>query len=319
MDRFSAHIDRAWDLISKGNGYQALLAARQALGIDSESAEVHNLLGCIYAMDGDFSEALTCYRRAMDLDDEYLDPLLNAAELLLHSEDDADEAIRYCAIARSMACVDEELVEVVLLEVDALLNKGRFDDARSKLLEIKEKTDLSPVQNMLVGRSFLEIGDLEASRRFIDRALEQDPESGDVQYCHGLLLREEGLRVDAVFAFMSTLNSDRKVPALGWISKIGDVEKIGEQAISKLDARTRGMLSKTRIISALLPDDEQVRLEMDPRQVVFAEGVNLEHGCFERLWIFVKNFEHARISPFSVVDDLAEVIQGEVYSQKGPF
>ena len=57
-------MDRAWQLISKGDGVRALLAARQALAINAESPEVHNLLGCIYAMDGDFEEALSCYEKA---------------------------------------------------------------------------------------------------------------------------------------------------------------------------------------------------------------------------------------------------------------
>ena len=216
MDRFSAHIDRAWDLISKGQSIQALMAARQALGIDGESAEVHNLLGCIYAMDGDFTEAMSCYRRAMDLDDEYIDPILNAAELLLHSQADADEAIRYCDLAREMVSIEEELIEVVLLETDALLNKGRLDEARKKLMEIGESNGLGAVHNMLVGRSLYEIGDFEKSRAFIDRAIDQDPTYTDAWYCKGLLLREEGRRIDAVTAFNSVLESDMAKPVAGW-------------------------------------------------------------------------------------------------------
>ena len=94
MDRFSAHIDRAWDLIVKGDTIHALIAAQKALEIDEESPEVHNLLGYIYAMDGDLDEAISNYRQAMVLDDEYVDPVLNTAELLIQSDSDPAEAVR---------------------------------------------------------------------------------------------------------------------------------------------------------------------------------------------------------------------------------
>ncbi len=319
MDRFSAHIDRAWDLISKGEGIQALLAARQALGINGDSAEVHNLLGCIYAMDGDFGEALTCYRRAMDLDDDYIDPVLNAAELLLHSQEDADEAIRYCDRAREMVSLEEELVEVVLLETDALLNKGHVEGARRKLHEVGEPNGLNAVHSMLVGRSYYEIGDFEKSKRFINYAIEQEPTYTDAWYCRGLLLREEGCRIDAVAAFNSVLESDRNRPTVGWIKQIGSVEKLVDQAIQSLDENTRRMLNPTKIVVTSLPTREQICQEIDPRQTVYAEGIDLAHGCFERLWVFVKNFEHVRISPFTVVEDLAQIIQNEVLFSQGPF
>ena len=189
MDRFSAHMDRAWEMISRGQGVQALMAARQALKIDSESPEVHNLLGCIYAMDGDFGEALTCYQRAIELDDGYLDPVLNKAELLLHAHTSSDEAIQLCSRARSLVSVEEELVEVVLLEVDALLNMGRIDEARLKLMEIEPRSALGAFHSMLVGRAFYETGDFERSEAFIDRAIAKDDTLADagiaVGCCNG--------------------------------------------------------------------------------------------------------------------------------------
>jgi tetratricopeptide (TPR) repeat protein len=255
----------------------------------------------------------------MDLDDDYLDPVLNAAELLLHSKLDADEAIRYCERARSLVCIQEELIEVALLETDALLDKGRLEEARQKLVEVGESGSLTAVHNMLVGRSFYEIGDFEMAAEFIDRALEQDPAYVDAWYCRGLLLRVEGKRIDAVAAFMSVLENDRARPTVGWVAQIESVGKLVEQAIQGLGESLRKMLAKTEVVVASLPTREQVCQEIDPRQLVLVEGIDLTHGCFEKLWVFIKNFEYVRVSPCTMVEDLTEVIQSELLLSEGPF
>ncbi len=133
MDRFNAHMDRSWDLISRGEVTTAMIAARQALSLDRENPEVHNLLGYIHAVGGDFEDAIDCYRRAIDLDEWYLEPILNAAELLVHPEADPDEAIRLCHRASEMVNEPRELADITLIEVDALLNSGRDSMARDCL------------------------------------------------------------------------------------------------------------------------------------------------------------------------------------------
>ena len=56
MDQLSAHLDRAWDLIRKGDVRGAQTSAQQALDIDSQSPEAHNLLGFVASLQGDVDE-----------------------------------------------------------------------------------------------------------------------------------------------------------------------------------------------------------------------------------------------------------------------
>jgi Flp pilus assembly protein TadD len=84
MDQFSAHLDRGWDLVQRGDPRGAELSARRALEIDSQSPEAYNLLGYVAALKGEFDEATEHYRQAIALDDTYLEAMLNAAEVYVH-------------------------------------------------------------------------------------------------------------------------------------------------------------------------------------------------------------------------------------------
>jgi hypothetical protein len=130
MDQFSAHLDRGWDLVQRGDPRGAEQSARRALELDAQSPEAHNLLGYVAALKGDYEEAIDSYRQAIALDDGYLEAMLNAAEVYVHPLGEFDEAISMCDQALGLAETDDEIVDALLLKFDALLGKGEGDEAR---------------------------------------------------------------------------------------------------------------------------------------------------------------------------------------------
>ena len=50
MDQFSAHLDRGWDLVQRGDPMGAEQSARRALELDNQSPEAYNLLGYVAAL-----------------------------------------------------------------------------------------------------------------------------------------------------------------------------------------------------------------------------------------------------------------------------
>src|SRR4026208_1064402 len=92
MDQFSAHLDRGWDLVQRGDARGAELSARRALEIDGRSPEAYNLLGYVAALQGEFEDAMESYRQAIALDDTYLEAMLNAAEVYIHPLGDYEGA-----------------------------------------------------------------------------------------------------------------------------------------------------------------------------------------------------------------------------------
>jgi tetratricopeptide (TPR) repeat protein len=311
MDRFSAHMDRGWDLIGRGELTPAMIAARQALEMNRDNPEVHNLIGYIHAMEGEFDDALECYRRAIDLDEWYLDPILNAAELLVHPDADPDEAIRLCRRATEMDLEPWELADVLLIEVDALLNMGRDDEARELLGGIEEPESLPAPHQVLMGRALFDLGDLEGAKGFVQRSLDQDPSNPDGWYCAGLVAREEGRRVDAVIAFLSTMDRDLDLPRVPWAMADAELDALVRSVVDSLDPALRELLAGTRIVVEPYPSEQSIKDEGDPRQVVLARGVDRDRGAFESLHVYQLNFERVA-APMFAKEELGRLIAAEL-------
>src|SRR3954464_3585274 len=118
MDQLTAHLDRGWDLAQHGDPRGAEASARQALEIDPNAPEVHNLLGYISALNGDADEAVEHYKNALALDEGYFDAMLNAAEVLVHPLAQFEDAVEMCDEAISWAENDEELADALLIKID---------------------------------------------------------------------------------------------------------------------------------------------------------------------------------------------------------
>jgi tetratricopeptide (TPR) repeat protein len=302
MDRLSAHIDRSWDMISRGDNAAALVAARRALQLDRKNPEVHNLIGYIHALDGDFDDALESYRRAIDLDEWYLDPILNAAELLSHPDADPDEAIRLCRRAAELELSSEEHADAALIEIEALFSAGRDGEVVRRLDELEDVEALPPVYRAAIGRAFYDVGEIEKAREHVDAALGADSGLTDAWYCAGLIARDEGRRVDAVRAFLTVRKGDLELPRLPWgASSPEETTTAVAEAIGRLPVEQRLLLEGAEVRVTPCPDEGQVRDEVDPRQIVLAERVDADRGAFERLWVFSLNLE--RIAPPTAISD----------------
>ncbi len=165
MDQFSAHLDRGWDLVQRGDTRGADASARRALELDPNSPEAHNLLGFVAALEGEGDEAIEAYRQAIALDDTYLEAMLNAAEVYIHPLGDFDQAIEMCDQALDLAEVDEEIIDALLLKFDALLGKGDSEEAARVVARIPAGPYDNPNHAFLVGRAQLRDRQLRQGRR----------------------------------------------------------------------------------------------------------------------------------------------------------
>src|SRR5262249_26684610 len=187
MDQFSAHLDRGWDLLQRGDPRGAELSARRALELDSQSPEAHNLLGYVAALQAEFEEAIDSYRQAIALDDTYLEAMLNAAEVYIHPLGEYDEAIAMCDQAIELADNDDELVDALLLKFDALLGKGEVEAAAA----VTRRFPAGPFENanhvFLVGRAFYEVADVEKAAPLVEQAAVRSPKNPEAFYYLGLI------------------------------------------------------------------------------------------------------------------------------------
>ncbi|MBI2897338.1 MAG: tetratricopeptide repeat protein [Deltaproteobacteria bacterium] len=310
MDQFSAHLDRAWDLVASGDTHGARSSARHAQQIDPNSPEVHNLLGYISAADGDADEALEHYRQAMALDDGYLEPVLNAAELLVHPLADYDQAIQLCDEALEFAESPEELADALLLKFDALLGKGDKAAAAEVLEELPAGPYETANYDFLIGRAFYDVGRLDDAEERLVKAALREPQHADAHYYLGVIADDRGDPSVAGQHFVIVREIDARAPHVAWSPSREEFGKVVDQAISELPGELVVHIAGARIYPTEAPGIELCAEGCDPRIPVLVDGVDGDAAA--RLFVYQRNVERYCYSLEVMKTDLPKLIAREI-------
>jgi tetratricopeptide (TPR) repeat protein len=212
MDQFTAHLDRGWDLVHRGDLRGAQLSAEKSLEVDPQAPEAHNLLGYVKAALGHAEEALELYRTAISLDDTFVEAMLNAAEVLIHPLHDFDGALGMIEEALDFAENPDETADALLLKYDAYAHQGDRDGARRVVRTFPEGPFESARLDFLVGRAHFESGDQHKALRLLKHAIELEPGYGDAHYTLGLVHETLGDSKAMVIAFLRA----RAPPSMSW-------------------------------------------------------------------------------------------------------
>jgi tetratricopeptide (TPR) repeat protein len=144
--RYTAHLDRGWSLLDRGDLQQARNSAHQAMKIRPEVPDGAMLMAAISLAEADPEGSLEWYERAIEADAEYVDAQLAAAQLLLYDLDDPQRALGRAEIAREL---DEatlaDRVDLGLLEVEAVLGLGDHAGAAERLAGLAELGTLEQI------------------------------------------------------------------------------------------------------------------------------------------------------------------------------
>lgn len=310
MDQFSAHMDRAWDLVSSGDTRGARSSARHAQDLDPDNPEVHNLLGYICAADGDADDALEYYRQAMALDDEYLEPMLNAAEVLVHPLGEFDEAISLCDEALEISLSAEEQVDALLLKFDALLGKADKEGAARVLGDLPPGPYEAANYDFLIGRAYYDVGQPEPAARHLEAALQAEPEHADAHYYLGILADERGDLPKAVEHYSLVRELDRRIPRAAWSLPLADFRQAVDEALAKLTPELRAHIESAKVYCAEAPGMELVADGCDPRIPVLLDGV--ETGSGLRLFVYQRNVERMYYGVDLMKEDLQALVAREI-------
>ncbi len=293
MDQFSAHLDRGWDLVQRGDSRGAELSARRALELDNQSPEAFNLLGYCAALQGEFDEAIEHYRQAIALDDTYLEAMLNAAEVYIHPLGEFDEAVDMCEQALDLAETDDELVDSLLLKFDALLGKGDFEQAQAVCRQFPSGPFDNPNHGFLVARALYEVGDLDRALPLIDAAVKTHADNPEAWYYLGLLRDERGETAPATEAFLRSRELDLALPPPAWSLTRDTFRMTAEAAVEELPADLKAFLRPGEVYVADVPGVEVVVDGVDPRALLLLDGISAETGAAPtaRLFVYQRNVE----------------------------
>lgn len=322
MDQFSAHLDRGWDLIQRGDAVGAEASARRALELDAESPEAYNLLGFVSALRGEYEDARDHYRQAIALDDTYLEAILNAAELHIHPLPDFEEAERLCDDALDLVETDEERVDALLLKFDALLGQGRGDAARELCRRFPPPPYSNPAHAFLVGRAHYEVGDKLNAIPLIEEATRATPESAEAFYYLGLVRDEQGDEPGSTRAFLRSRELDLEAPVASWSLSTAAFLDAVVASLETLDPELRGWLDPEDVYVTTLPGAEVVVDGVDPRALLMIDSVSDSDGNDDsaerlRLFVYQRNVERIAGSVEHVVTEVRTALETELVTYLG--
>jgi tetratricopeptide (TPR) repeat protein len=314
MDRFSAHLDRGWDLVQHGDSQGAELSARRALELNKQAPEAYNLLGYAAALRGDFEAAIRHYNHALSLDESYFEALLNAAEVFIHPLAEYEEALEMCDRALELAETDDELVDALLLKFDALLGEDRMDEAKALCNRFPEGPFENPNHVFLVGRALYEVGDLERAAPLIEQSVKATPHNSEAYYYLGLMRDEQGDRARATQAFVKARALDLHVPPPDWSLSPEAFEHMVRQVLDTLPPRLRQSIRQDEIYVADMPGIEFVIDGVDPRALILIDDIASAgpHLPSARLFVYQRNLERLAGALESVEGELRAALEREI-------
>lgn len=314
MDQLSAHLDRGWDLVHRGDLQGARRSAEKSVEMDAEAPEAHNLLGYVCAVLGDSETALEHYRQAIALDESFIEAMLNAAEVLIHPVHDFDAAIALIDEALDWAEDEEEIADALLLKFDAYAHRGDDEAARRVLKTLPEMADASGRVSFLVGRAYFEIGDLAAARKHLERAVELEGSHADARYYLAMTLDGLEQRDAATLEFLRCRELDLALPRVHWSLPVAAFERRVRAAIEQLEPPLRTVLEGALIIVVEAPGAEVVAEGVDPRAPLLldarsGQGSEPRAG---RAFVYQRNVERQCEDGAVLEEELIEVLRAEI-------
>lgn len=316
MDRLSAHLDRAWDLVGRGDLQGAMRSAEKSLEIDDTSPEVRNLLGYVSAMEGRAEQAIEHYLEAIELDETFVEAMLNAAEVYLHPLHQWDEAAAMVERALEWIEEDEEMADALLLVFDAQMGRGDEDAAKKVLGRIPTGPFENAALTLGVGRAWFDVGEIERADPLIRAAAEADPSSADASYYLALLLERRGDRRAASVAFLQSRDADLRRPVPQDRPSPQEFEKRVRSGLGKLTAPASDVLDGALVIASDVPGAEVVADGVDPRAPVLLDDLSREGEPRRvgRVFVYQRNVERLLTgrSLLELEDVIAKAIADEV-------
>jgi tetratricopeptide (TPR) repeat protein len=322
MDQFTAHLDRGWDLVSRGDFTGALVSARKGVELDGESPEAHNLLGYVHQAEGRADDALEHYRQALSLDDTYVEAMLNAAEVLIHPLADYDGAATMIDDVLELAENSDEQADALLLKFDSLMHQGDREAAERVVRALPDGPYTNPSLDFLVGRALFETGDSEAAFQHLETATSRDAGNPDAHYYQALCREAKGDLQGATASFLRCREAELALPTPPWSLSAPQFERVVQQAVKRLTEPLSSSLDNALVIVSDLPGPEVVADGVDPHlgvlleELLDAEGhrAEPEHTPVRagRVFVYQRNIERASQGVLTIEDELVAMLEREL-------
>ncbi len=322
MDQFTAHLDRGWDLVNRGDLAGALVSAQKGLELDPESPEAHNLIGYIHQAEGRSEDALEHFRQAIANDETYVEAMLNAAEVLIHGMRDFESGLSMLEEALDYAEGDDEIADAQLLRFDALMHQGDRDAATKLALNLPEGPFEGTHLDFMIGRAKFETGDLDGAEKHLARAVELDGQPGDAFYYQALVREARGDDVGATLFFLQAREADLRGPRPAWAITQAHFERRVQAAVKRLPPPLAARIEGALIIVSDVPGPEVVAEGVDPHVGVLLDDLldaedktaPSEEDAHRagRVFVYQRNIERSTESAELLEDEILRALEHEL-------
>lgn len=273
MDAVTAHLDRGWDLLDRGDLEGARLSADHVLRQNDESPEGFCLLGAIAAADGDMDEALELFQQAMELEPGYVEPVLQAADLCIHGLGDLDLGLQFCRDAEALQLEPGARLELLLLTAEGYMALGQDQRASRAVLELPWPPFEDPAHHVRLGRVLVQLGELARAEEILAEALAHAETRSEAHYFTGVALERGGDVVSARRHMVRSLELERGTRLSYVPLEEGELGTLVEQALERLDDLARGWYRGVPVTVFVFPPMELVAEGFDPRCPAFVSGI----------------------------------------------
>ena len=285
-------------------------------------------MGYLLAAEGKLDEALDHYQRAIELDEGYLEAILNAAELLLELGS-FPEAYELTEDAFDLAATEDDVADALLLRVDVLLAAGRRDEAAEVVARLPTGPFEAEHLDFHVGRARFEIGDLEGAAALIEAtAMERGNRAHpDVFYYLGLIREAKHDVRGATIAFLQCRDMDLGMPRPSWWEPLERFERRVGKALRSLPPPLAELAEGALVLIDEVPGAEVVSEGLDPRLPVLADDIPLrpsgdttteEGEPLRRIFVYQRNVERMVPSPDRVDAAIRLALAEELRHAFGP-
>jgi tetratricopeptide (TPR) repeat protein len=322
MDQFTAHLDRGWDLVNRGDFPGALVSAQKGLELDPESPEAHNLIGYIHQAEGRSEDALEHFRQAIAIDETYVEAMLNAAEVLIHVLRDYENGLSILEDALDFAEGDDEVADAQLLRFDALMHQGDRDGAVKLAAGLPEGPFEGTHLDLMIGRVKFETGDLDGAEKHLTRAVESEEQRGDAFYYQGLVREARGDTRGATLCFLRAREADLSAPRPAWSTTQQHFERRVQAAVKRLPDSLATCIEGALVVVSDVPGPEVVAEGVDPHVGVLLDELMDANGRSSpdeeraqragRVFVYQRNIERWAESSERVEDEILRALEHEI-------
>ncbi|MBK6846552.1 MAG: hypothetical protein IPG96_03030 [Proteobacteria bacterium] len=271
MDELTASLDRGWDLLGRGELLAARVSAERVLELEPENPEGHTLLGAIVAADGDAEEALELFRHALEVDPEYVDAMIYAADVAVHPLRQYALALQYLDEAAEIA-TEEDQLDLGLLRAEAQIGLGELEHARRAVERLPPPPYADPANLLRLGRVCVDLEQYERAKDVLQQASEHPGTRIDALYFLGMVRDIDGDLAGAQQCFLEVHAAEDTQQAPSWAVSAEDFAALLEQALARLPGELGGQLRAAPRFFRAMPPVELVVEGLDPRVPVLFAG-----------------------------------------------